>query len=136
LGARMSPQIAEEVRELTDDGKKALNDFVMPFYTGNDFQPGSTDVGDVSWQTPTAQITTATFTSGAPGHSWQNVSLGATSLGDKGLLYAARVLCGAAADLFLNPEILTEARAEFENRTREGYLCPIPEGAPLYVIED
>ena len=39
------------------------------------FKAGSTDVGDVSWLTPTAQIHVAAWPNGCPGHSWQNVSL-------------------------------------------------------------
>ena len=33
------------------------------------FAAGSTDVGDVSWQTPTVQCYAVTFPSGVPGHS-------------------------------------------------------------------
>ena len=90
---------------------------------------GSTDVGDVSWNTPTAQIRVACFTANAPGHSWQNVSCGATSIGHKGVLAAGKVLAGAAIDLMENTELLAEARAEFEKKTKGGYDCPIPDGA-------
>ena len=38
-------------------------------------------------------------------------------------------MCAAAIDLYENPEILKEAKAEFEKRTASGYVCPIPEGA-------
>ncbi|MBP5225068.1 MAG: amidohydrolase, partial [Lachnospiraceae bacterium] len=88
------------------------------------------------WQTPTGQIVAATFPQGSPGHSWQNVSCGGTSIGDKGLLYAAKVLAGAAADLYTDPELLKKAKAEFGTRTgKDGYLCPIPADAVPYVIE-
>ena len=109
-----------------------MNDFLLPYYSGEDFTPGSTDVGDVSWLTPTAQFTALCFTAGAPGHSWQNVSCGGSSIGDKGLLWAAKVLCGAAADLFSDPALLEAATEDFRRRTGEcGYICPIPpEAAP------
>ena len=45
-----------------------------PLYQGDAFKAGSTDVGDVSWLTPTAQIHVAAWPNGCPGHSWQNVS--------------------------------------------------------------
>ena len=136
LGAKTDSAIAAEVKKLSNHGAKALNDFLLPYYSGEDFSPGSTDVGDVSWLTPTAQFTALCFPAGAPGHSWQNVSCGGSSIGDKGMLWAARVLCGAAADLFSQPVLLEEARAEFLRRTADhGYVCPIPEDAVPYVIE-
>ncbi len=136
LGAKHDPAIAGSVKALSENGTKALNDFLLPYYSGEDFSPGSTDVGDVSWLTPTAQFTALCFPAGAPGHSWQNVSCGGSSIGDKGLLWAARVLCGAAADLFADPKLLADARAEFSRRTADhGYVCPIPPDAVPYVIE-
>ena len=134
LGARVNREIAREVEKKTEGGKRAINDFVLPFYHGDDFSPGSTDVGDVSWLTPTAQFDAVCEPAGVPGHSWQIVSCGVSSMGDKGLLYAAKVLALAAIDLFQKPEILAAARAEFEERTKKGYTCPIEPGAvPLTV---
>jgi aminobenzoyl-glutamate utilization protein B len=82
-------------------------------------------VGDVSWLTPTAQFTAVTWPSGSPGHSWQNVSCGKTSIAHKGMLYAAKVLSGAAADLMTKPKILAQAKEEFSLTAAEGYDCPI-----------
>ncbi|MBR5701948.1 MAG: amidohydrolase [Oscillospiraceae bacterium] len=136
LGAKHDPAIAEQVKGMSENGTKALNDFLLPYYSGEDFSPGSTDVGDVSWLTPAAQFTALCFPAGAPGHSWQNVSCGGSSIGDKGMLWAARVLCGAAADLYSDPELLDAARSEFSRRTADrGYVCPIPPDAVPYVIE-
>ena len=135
LGALADKNIAAEVKELTKNGTLDLNSFVYPFYSGEEFTPGSTDVGDVSWLTPTVQFNAVTWPAGSPGHSWQNVSCGRTSIGDKGLLYAAKVLAGTAADLFTETGLLKEAEAEFEERTKdEKYLCPIEEDAVPYVI--
>ena len=83
------------------------------------------DVGDVSWLTPTAQFTTATWVSGTPGHSWQNVSLGKTGIAYKGMLQAAKILAGAAADLMESPALLEKIRKEFNKNAAEGYDCPI-----------
>ncbi len=119
------------VLEHTDGGKKALNDFVMPYVPSNAYEPGSTDVGDVSWLTPTAQITAVTWPSGAPGHSWQNVACGKSGFAHKGMLLAAKVLVGAAADLMTNPALLQKVREEFQVTAAEGYDCPIgPEVVP------
>ncbi|MBR0140083.1 MAG: amidohydrolase [Firmicutes bacterium] len=135
MGAKYDKKIAEIVKEKSQDGTRAINDFLLPFYTGDDFSAGSSDVGDVSWNIPTAQISAVTWPSGTPGHSWQNVSCGASPIGDKGTLYAAKVMCGAVIDLINEPEIIKEAKAELKKRAPEGYTCPVPEGAKLYVID-
>ena len=113
------------VAEKTNNGTAALNNFVLPYAPSMRLSPGSTDVGDVSWLTPTAQFTAVTFVSGSPGHSWQNVSTGRTSIAHKGLLYAAKVLAGAAADLMENPDLLEKAKNEFAVSAADGYDCPI-----------
>lgn len=77
---------------------------------------GSTDVGDVSWTVPTVGFRTATWAPGTPGHSWQAVACGGTSMGLKGMNVAAKVLAGTALDLFTRPELIASARAEFERR--------------------
>lgn len=118
-------QVWAYANKMTDGGKRAINDFIMPYVPYFAYAPGSTDVGDVSWLTPTAQITTATWTSAAPGHSWQNVSIGRTSIAHKGVLQAAKIIAGSAADLMEQPELLEKARAEFDEAAAEGYDCPI-----------
>ena len=135
LAAMLDPEAKAAVSKLTDGGKLAINNFVAPLYTGDAFSPGSTDVGDVSWQTPTAQVYTACFISGAPGHSWQNVSVGKTSIGHKGLIYAAKVLAATAIELFEDPSLIEEAKAEWQRRTEGGFESPIPDGEYAKPVE-
>lgn len=125
LLSNFNRQVWAYANKMTDGGKRAINDFIMPYVPYFAYAPGSTDVGDVSWLTPTAQITTATWTSAAPGHSWQNVSIGRTSIAHKGVLQAAKIIAGSAADLMEQPELLEKARAEFNEAAAEGYDCPI-----------
>ena len=119
------PSLKKFVMEHTDNGHAPLNNFVMPYHPSYAYSPGSTDVGDVSWLTPTAQFNTATWPSGSPGHSWQNVSCGKSGIAHKGMLLAAKVLAAACADLMEKPEILAEAKAEFAVTAAEGYDCPL-----------
>ncbi|MBR0208389.1 MAG: amidohydrolase [Oscillospiraceae bacterium] len=128
-GARADAAIADEVRALTENGTKPINDFLMPLYHGTLFTPGSTDVGDVSWQTPTAQLNTAAWPSGIPGHSWQVVACGKSAMAYKAMRYAAKSLAGAAIDLIEDESLLARAREEFRLRSAPGYVCPIEEGA-------
>ena len=126
------PRLRKLVIQKTEHGRKAINDFVFPYVPSYKFSPGSTDVGDVSWLTPTAQFTAVTWPSGCPGHSWQIVSCGKTALAHKGTLLAAKVLAGAAADLMENPALLAQVRNEFELTAADGYDCPIgPEVVPV-----
>ena len=118
-------ELKKFVLQATENGTKAMNDFVMPYIPGCPYSCGSTDVGDVSWLTPTAQFNTATWPSGIPGHSWQIVSAGKSGLAHKGMLYAAKILAGAAADLMEDTSILAQAKAEFAITAAAGYDCPL-----------
>ena len=119
------PSLKKFVLEHTDNGHAPLNNFVIPYYPSYAYSPGSTDVGDVSWLTPTAQFNTSTWPSGSPGHSWQNVAVGKSGIAHKGMLLAAKVLAAACADLMEKPEILARAKAEFAVTAAEGYDCPL-----------
>lgn len=117
------------VEEQTAGNTKALNDFLLPPFHSRMIAAGSTDVGDVSRQTPTVQIHAVTMPSGTPGHSWQRTAVGKSSIAHKGMLLAARVMAATALDLFQQPETLAAAREEWARRNREGYVCPLEEGA-------
>ncbi len=122
-------EIAKSVDKLSNGGKKAQNDFLMPYLHCSALLEGSTDVGDASWLTPTAQINTATWTSQIPGHSWQIVSLGKSSIAKKGMILAAKVMTASAIDLFENEELLNAAKAEFLEKSKGGFVSPIEDGA-------
>ena len=121
--------IAQFVDEKSEHGTRAMNDFLIPYHYSDRQRAGSTDVGDVSWLTPTAQINVSSFVSQSPGHSWQNVSCGHTSIGHKSVITAGKVLAAAAMDLYEKPEVLKAAKAEFEKKTKGGYYCPVPKDA-------
>ena len=84
---------------------------VQPFELGQ--AGGSTDVGDVSSVVPTAGLSTATWVPGTAAHSWQAVAAGGTTIGNKGMLVAAKALALSAADLLRNPQTLADAKAEY-----------------------
>ncbi|MGN0158427.1 MAG: M20 family metallopeptidase [Brotaphodocola sp.] len=129
IAAQNDPELRQEVKKMQAQQKHAMNEFLAPLYQGAAFEPGSTDVGDVSWLTPTGQIHVAALPNGCPGHSWQNVSCNRTEIGHKAALHAGKVLAASVIDLMVNPDLLESARAEFEMRTEEGYVCPIPADA-------
>jgi len=90
---------------------------------------GSTDVGDASWVCPTVQANICTEAFGTPGHSWQEVAQGKSSIAHKGMLYAGKVMAATAIDMCENPELIEKAKDELAKRIGpEGYVAPIPQG--------
>lgn len=77
---------------------------------------GSTDVGDVSWNAPTAGLTTATWVPGTAAHSWQAVAAGGMSIGHRGMMLAAEVLALTAQQLFQDVSLIEQAREELVER--------------------
>lgn len=89
---------------------------------------GSTDVGDVSWITPTGQITTCCWPLGTPAHSWQMVASSGSSIGSKGMLFAAKAMAMTGLDLLRNPDLLEKAGEEFaEARGGVTYKSALPD---------
>ena len=87
---------------------------------------GSTDVGDVSYVVPTAQVRCVTAPIATPGHSWQNVVTVGSSIGQKGMRYAAQVMAATCCDLMREPELVGRAQAEFREATAGSpYLSPV-----------
>lgn len=78
---------------------------------------GSSDSGDVSWIMPMNLFLTATWPLGVPAHSWQATSASGSSLGMKGMLYAAKVFTAIAYDLLNDPSLVEGAKAEFNKKT-------------------
>ena len=82
---------------------------------------GSTDVADVSWVVPTAQIRAATWVPGTPSHSWQAVAAGGMSIGTNGMMIAAKTLARTAVEIFSNPDHVEEGLAELERQRGDGF---------------
>lgn len=97
---------------------------------------GSTDVGDVSWICPTAQIHTATYAKGTPAHSWQMVAQGKLPFAHKMTRYAAKVMAAGVVELMKDADLLAKAQAEFRDRVGpQGYIPPIPQGVVPKAID-
>ena len=75
-------------------------------------------------------MTTACWPLGTPGHSWQTTASTGSSIGAKGMLFAAKTMALAALDLLLDADLLARAKAEFsESRGDFRYATPLPPGA-------
>lgn len=109
---------AEQLRKSLDHPQVPLGTEaeVRAFSASPSLSSASSDVGDISWNVPVAEIGTATWVPGTPAHSWQAVAAGGMSIGAKGMALAAKTMALSAIDLFLDPSRITAARAEFERR--------------------
>jgi aminobenzoyl-glutamate utilization protein B len=102
---------------------------VLPAFKKDIAIPGSSDVGDVSWVTPTGQIMTTCHAFGTPGHSWQLVAQSGMSIGHKGMLYAGKVLALSALEFMKDAELLNKVKTEFADRIKTTPFVPlIPDG--------
>src|SRR5262249_43520589 len=109
-------KFAVRLRESFTDKPPPIDEIRRIFDTSGKLNMGSTDVGEVSWQVPTSGFTTACWVPGTPAHSWQAVACGGTTIGKKGMMVAAKVLAATAWDLYQEPKLLEDAKAEFKRR--------------------
>ncbi len=105
---------------------KVINDVIYPYTEIPHAKYGSTDVCDVSWFTPTVQVTTACYAKDTPGHSWQQVAQGKRPLCYSGMLTAAKIMALTGAQLLEDPQAVAAMRQEFD-QAMEGrvYECPL-----------
>ena len=70
-------------------------------------------MGDVSWTVPTVGLHTATWISGSAAHSWQSTAASGMTIGQKGMIVAAKTLACTALDLFKDATLVEKAKAEW-----------------------
>jgi aminobenzoyl-glutamate utilization protein B len=105
-----------------------LCDTIVPPDSGDGTLVGSTDVGTVSWVVPTVQMRGATYAVGTPGHSWQLVAQGKAPAAHKGMEHAAKVMAATAIDLFLDDDLVRQAKADHRRRlANKPFVNPIPD---------
>ncbi len=88
---------------------------------------GSSDVGDISWNTPTALFGWPSLPLGVGLHTWPVTACGGMSIGDKASLSTAAIMAGAGFDLMTDAELRRAVRADFEARKGDTtYVSPLP----------
>ena len=110
--------------------RRPLNTFIVPYTDAmrDRVMTGSSDVGDVSYQVPTAQITAAVGVPETGAHTWQMTAQVGTSIGDKASLAVARAIALACAKVYEEPAIVEQAKKELLEETGGVYISPIPDG--------
>jgi aminobenzoyl-glutamate utilization protein B len=88
---------------------------------------GSTDVAEVSWITPVVSLGVTTAAAGIPWHSWAATASHGREGSVEGASVAAKVLALTGVDLLMNPELIQEAQAYFQEKTGgKAYVSPVP----------
>jgi aminobenzoyl-glutamate utilization protein B len=127
-----SENITESLKRSKRDDWQNLTDVVIdrtipkPWGKG-EVSGASTDVADVSWQAPTKEFTTATWVLGIPGHSWQVVAMGKSSVAHKSLIFAAKTMACCVLDTITQPSLLKKMWDELaEAKQGKKYVSPLP----------
>ncbi|MGE7368999.1 M20 family metallopeptidase [Neorhizobium sp. NPDC001467] len=109
------------------DGSTPLHLGLRDFEGQSHFRAGSTDVGDVSWVTPTAQCWTPAWAIGTNPHTWQVVAQGKSAAAHKAMAHAAKAIATTGLSLLTSPDLLASVKAEWREKTDgKAYICPIP----------
>jgi aminobenzoyl-glutamate utilization protein B len=125
-------QYTSEERDFAEKLRRTMLDPGLPLGSEQGIQPpdahvspASTDLGDVSWNVPTTEFTTATWVPGTAAHTWQATACDGMSIGIKGMLLAAKTMALTGIDLFTDPAHIQKARAEFEQRRGNTVYKPV-----------
>jgi aminobenzoyl-glutamate utilization protein B len=130
---------ADEQKFALDLQKTFKMDTVPSLDTTNEIEPlrkfdpnepaASTDVGDVSWNVPTIGFSAATFVPGGGAHTWQATATSGMSIGQHGMVVAAKAIALTGLDLLTDPGLVQAAKDDFRKQTAgKSYYTAIPAG--------
>jgi aminobenzoyl-glutamate utilization protein B len=122
-------ELAHALQRELDQEEEGLPDSIPelrgPVDLSRSLGGGSDDIGDVSWNMPTVTLRYPANIPGGPGHNWANGIAMATPIAHKGALAGAKVQALTLLDLLLNPQIVTDAWAYFNDvQTKEQEYIP------------
>ena len=122
---------AKEIQRATGKAEVGMDGSIHTIKETMPAQGGSTDVGDVSQIVPVVRLSAPAAPKDAPWHSWAVVACTGMSIGLKGMIHATKALGMTMVDLFQNPQLVKEVKAEFKERKGSSkYNAMIPPGPP------
>ncbi len=86
---------------------------------------GSSDLSDVSYIVPTCMLFAACYPYGTPNHSWAVTACTGMSIGQKGMLYASRVMAETGFRLITDGELLDRVKASFRKALGTSVYEPV-----------
>ncbi|RMB56076.1 amidohydrolase [Dokdonia sinensis] len=122
----------KKIQEVTGKPQVGMDSDINPLEdTKENPGGGSTDVGDVSWNVANINLGVTTAPKDTPWHSWAVVACGGMSIGHKGMTYASKAMSMTMLDLFENPKLVQEVKAEYKERKGDAvYEAIVPPGPP------
>ena len=67
-------------------------------------------------------MTAATFVTGVPPHTWQATACAGGTIGQKGMMVAAKSMALTTVDLFSDASLIQKAKAEFEQKRGPNFV--------------
>lgn len=86
---------------------------------------GSSDLSDVSYVVPTCMLFAACYPKGTPNHTWGVTACAGGSIGQKGMLYAAKVMAATGYHLATDPAELEMVKASFKQALGGAVYAPV-----------
>lgn len=122
----------KKIQEMTGKPQVGMDTKITPLEeTRKNPGGGSTDVGDVSWNVANINLSATVAPKDTPWHSWAVVACGGMSIGHKGMIYATKAMAMTMVDLFDDPALVKDIKAEFIERKGDyEYKALIPDGPP------
>ncbi|TVZ22793.1 aminobenzoyl-glutamate utilization protein B [Dokdonia sp. Hel_I_63] len=122
----------KKIQEVTGKPQVGMDSAIKPLEaTRENPGGGSTDVGDVSWNVANINLGVTTAPKDTPWHSWAVVACGGMSIGHKGMTYASKAMSMTMLDLFEDPTLVNEVKAEYKERKGDAvYEAIVPAGPP------
>ncbi|MCC3862073.1 amidohydrolase [Pseudemcibacter aquimaris] len=97
---------------------------------------GSDDIGDISWLVPTINLRFPANINNLGGHNWRNTIAMATPVAHKGSVVGAKVIARTLVDLFMDPQILADAKRYFNDvQLKEATYVPFISATEKPAIE-
>jgi aminobenzoyl-glutamate utilization protein B len=132
------PQWSEDEQEFARKFQAAMGARVVGLNTtatapGQRGQSASSnDNGDVTWVVPSAALNFPASVPGINYHNWQAAVTPTSTMAHKGMVSASKVLAATILDFLTKPELVRQARIEFEKATTETKYFPVlpPDAKP------
>ncbi len=118
------------------EGTPALSARIEPLMDKPTKGASSTDVGDISWFVPVANLMIAAYGYDLPTHTWPVAAATGSSIGDKALVVAAKTIAASAIDLYTDPALLQRVRDDYKRARGEApweTLIPAGQNAPATI---
>lgn len=93
------------------------------------------DIGDISWNVPTATLSFPSNIPGLPGHNWANAIAMATPIAHRGATAGAKTQAMTLLDFMTRPELVDAAWAYFREMTEELQYTPFIRATDQPAIE-